>query len=465
MPRVVFFTMHSTTAWWTYLGSQLKFADAKVISDLRGEGDWSVVDDFYGFFRKGDAAAAAVAQFGEDVCDDIIFRCRVLRSLDRPLAMRMVGAMAQAVERAFNTLDPDLVISFTIDRYVMDVMDRIARRRGADFLEMTTSIIPNEVIFMRRGQLVTLWEPEEARVAEAASLLSSSTFAPSYVRDAKRFSPAKFWRVFGYFALRGAYFNLLRRIKRDPLNLHYVDALKRLKHKVRPGDVAVLKLFDTRWQEKAAAVPRERKVFLGLQLFPEASLDYWLRDKAMVQHDNAVVRYCEMFGAAGYRVLIKDHPLQFGFRQRELMQRLAKMPFVIMVPYDVPANLLLAECGISVTFTGTIGFQAALAGNCSVVSDPYYATEEHYVHVSKFEEIDGVVEKVRDWRAPADLDRARRDIVRHLARASVPGDYFTWRGFDPEDPSARAAAQPLVDTLNTYLPRFLRSSGAPAGGE
>jgi len=462
MPRVVFFTMHSTTPWWTYLGSQLNFADAKVVSDLRGEGDWSLVDDFYRFYRKDDAAAAAVDRFGEDGCADIIARCRVLRSLDRDRARRMVGAMTQAIEVAFDQLDPDLVISFTIDRYVMDVMDRVARRRGADFLEMTTSIIPNEVIFMRRGRLIPLWEPDEARIAAAASVLSSSTFAPSYVRDAKRFSALKFWKVFGYFALRGAYFNLLRIMRRDPENLHYLDALKRLKHKVRVGDVAVLDLFDADWQRKAAAVPKERKVFLGLQLFPEASMDYWLSDLAMVQHDNAVLRYCEVLGAAGYRILIKDHPLQFGFRQRELMQGLAKMPSVIMVPYDVPATLLLAECGVSVTFTGTIGFQAALAGNCSVVSDPYYATEQHYIHVRDFAEIDGVADAVRNWQPPADLERARLDIVRPLAQASVPGDYFTWRGFDRDNAAARAAAQPLVDSLNTYLPRFMRGRESAA---
>ena len=33
-------------------------------------------------------------------------------------------------------------MTFTIDRYVMDVMERIARRRGIDFLEMTNRSFP-----------------------------------------------------------------------------------------------------------------------------------------------------------------------------------------------------------------------------------------------------------------------------------------------------------------------------------
>jgi hypothetical protein len=461
MSRVVLFAIHSTTPWWTYLGSRLDFADAKILSDLRGDGDWSLVDDFYRFMRNGDAAAAALSRFGEEGCADIICRCRVLRSLDRPLAARMVGAMAQAIEHALDALAPDLVVTFTMDRYVMDVMDRVARARGIDFLEMTTSIVPNEVLFMRRGQLIQLREPEDARIESTAAALSSADFAPTYVRDAKRFGAARYWRIFGYFALRGAYFNALRHIRRDPLNCHYLDALKRLKHKVGIADVAVLNLLDRQWRDKMAAVPPERRVFLGLQLFPEASLDYWLRDPSMVQHDDAVVRYCEVLGAAGYRILIKDHPLQFGFRQRQLMRRLAKLPFVVLLPYDAPTNFLLAQCGVSVTFTGTIGFQAALAGICSVVTEPYYATNRHYVHVRDFAEIDTVVEKVRQWRAPEDRVRARSDIVRHLARGSVPGDYFTWRRFDSNDAQARAAVQSLVQTFNTYLPRFMRPRDCP----
>jgi hypothetical protein len=461
MPQVVFFTIHSTTPWWTYLGSQLDFADAKILSDLRGDGDWSLVDDFYRFMRKGDAAAAARSRFGEEGCADITCRCRTLRSLDPSLAMRMIGAMAQAIERAFDALEPDLVVTFTMDRYVMDVMDRIARARGIDFLEMTTSIIPNEVLFMRRGRLIQLWEPDDTHIESATAALSSADFAPTYARGAKRFGAARFWHTFGYFALRGAYFNALRHIVRDPLNCHYLDALKRLKHKVRIADVAVLNLLDTQWRDKMAAVPRERRAFLGLQLFPEASLDYWLRDPAMVQHDDAVVRYCEVLGAAGYRILIKDHPLQFGFRQRQLMQRLAKLPFVVLLPYDIPATFLLGQCGVSVTFTGTIGFQAALAGICSVVTEPYYAADRHYVHVRDFAEIDTLVERISRWRAPEDLDSARRDIVRHLARGSVPGDYFMWRRFDPNDAQARAATQSLVQSFNTYLPRFMRPHNSP----
>jgi hypothetical protein len=459
MPRLVLFTIHSTTPWWKYLGSRIDFADVTVLSDLRGEGDRSLVDDFYGFMAKGDAAAAAArARFGDDGCADIILRCRVLRSIDRTLALRMIGAMTQAIERAFDELDPDLVMTFTIDRYVMDVMARTANARGIDFLEMTTSIIPDEVMLMRRGQPVWLREPSNEEIEAAVAVLCKADFAPAYVRDVRRFSTRQFWRVFGYYALRGAFFNLWRFLKRDRFNIHYMDALKRLKHKVRFADVAALKLLDRNWESRLDEVPRERRVFLGLQLFPEASMDYWLKSPDMLAHDDVLVRYCEALGAAGYRIFVKDHPLQFGFRQRELFERLSKLRFVTLVPYDVPANLLIEKCAVSVTFTGTIGFQAALAGLCSVATDPYYATEDHFLHVRNVEEIGGLVDRLKRWRKPDDMVAARLEIMRHLASVSVEGDYFGWRKFDPENHAACQAVEPLARSLNVYLPRFLKSS-------
>jgi hypothetical protein len=456
MPRLIFFTIHRTTPWWKYLASRIDFADVTVLSDHRGDGDYSLVNDFYRFLSKGDAAPAALARFGEDGCADIILRCRVLRSLDRTLAQRMIGAMAQAIEVAFDDLDPDLVLTFTIDRYVMDVMERVSRSRGIDFLEMTTSIIPDQIMLMRRGRPARLREPSSEDIDAAVALLCEADFAPAYVRDAKKFSILQFWRVFGYFALRGAFFNVWRFIERDRYNCHYLDALKRLKHKIRVGDVAALRLIDAHWERRLEGVPREKRVFFGLQLFPEASIDYWLASQDMLAHDDVVVRYCEVLGQAGYHAFIKDHPLQFGFRQRELFERLSKLSFVTLVPYEVPADLMIASCAISVTFTGTIGLQAALAGLCSVVTDPYYATESQFLHVLDVDEIGGVVGRIAQWQRPKDLIQTRREIIRHFIAISVDGDYFGWKKFDPDSARARASADSLARTLNRHLPGFLK---------
>lgn len=449
--RLLIFTMHGTTPWWTYLGANVEFAQATVLSDARGDGDADVVDDFYRNYRAGNAASVARAVYGADGLDDIIRRCRVLRGIDRQQAADMVGAMHQALSQAFDRSKPDICLSFTIDRYVMDLMARIGAARQVPFIEMTASIIPNEVMFMQRGRLLQLWQPTDEEVDARTAVLHTPDFAPSYVLNSRRFGPMRYWQIYGYFALRGATFNAIRYWQRDPLNLHYLDARKNLPHKPRVADAAVLGMLDRQWRDRLESVPREKRVFLGLQLFPEASLDYWLRDRAMLEHDDVMLKYCEVLGARGFHLFVKDHPLQFGFRQRELLQRLRAKPNVTLVPYEVPAQLLLAECSVSLTQTGTIGFQAALAGLCSVVSEPYYSTPDHYIHCRTAAQIEDIVDRIVDWRRPDDMVGARRKLVRHLAGGSVPGDYFAFRRFDASIDTHRKAVEPLLGTLNLHL--------------
>ena len=99
MPNAIFFTIHNTTPWWSYLASRMEFANVSVLSDFRGDGDWSLVDDFYHFQRTGGAVAAARDRFGHEGCAEIILRCRSLRSLDPALATSMIGGMAFAIEK------------------------------------------------------------------------------------------------------------------------------------------------------------------------------------------------------------------------------------------------------------------------------------------------------------------------------------------------------------------------------
>lgn len=457
MTRVLIFTMHRTTPFWRYLASKMEFATATcVLSDSRNDGDASVASEFYRHLRSADAAEAADRIFGPEVTRDIVDRCRVLRSLDNALARRMVGAMARALTEAIDRFEPDIGLSFTIDRYVMDILERLLRRRGVPFLEMTTSILPDRVMFLQRGKLLSLRMPEDAEIEAAIGELGAPDFAPIYVRDARRFGWRRYWRIFAYYELRGVYFNILRHLRRDPLNLHYLDALKRLKHKVRWGDYKVLNYLRPDWESRIADIPVAKRVFIGLQLFPEASLDYWLEDPSLRDHDRVIVELADALGAAGYHVLVKDHPLQFGFRQRELIETLAARSHVTLVPYEVPGERLIELCGVCVALTGTLGYQAALAGKRSVVADPYYAVPGVFVRLRQFSEIAGIPAAIGRFSPAADPQEVRRRLVRHLLGGSLPGNYFGFRGFDSRDRGRCERLAPLVRSLNDVLPKLGR---------
>ncbi len=459
MADVICFSYHNTKSWWEYIANNLEFASSTLsVSDLREKIDISIVDDFYHNIKNKDCAHIAVNQFSQPVCDDIIRRCRVLRNIDKNKALSMIGSMWLIFDEIIKNEKPRLVISFIIDRYTSDILDRVLKSYNIPFLAMTASIVPDHVMFMDRGKLFNLREPAVEEVEQAKIHLVNDSFAPSYVSNSKKYTHSLYWRTFIYFKLRGLAFQIIRYLKRDTLNLHYLDALNHLSHKPGLLDYKVLRYQDHEWENKLNSTPPDKRVFLAMQLLPEASLDYWLDDLELLNNEEVVLEICSVLGNAGYQVFLKDHPLQFGFRKRDVIQKLAKLPFVILVPYDVPANRLIKECPTSVTFTGTIGFQSALVGACSIVSNAYYSDQENFIHFNNLNDIKKLPEKIAAFKKEKSKDSLSISVdslIKKILAASIPGDLFTFRKFNKNDPDHITRVQPLIDSLNKSLPAVL----------
>lgn len=461
MTDVMFYSFHNTAPWWKFLADNLNFTQsACVVSDIRGDGDICIVDSFYNNMRDKDCAKIASQHFSEVVCEDIIRRCRVLRNLKKTVALAMIGAMWLAFDEVIRNERPKLVMSFIIDRYVLDILERVAKSYHIPFLGMTASIIPEYVMFMDRGKLINLRDPEQNEVERSRTELLNESFTPSYVSNSKKFSLMKYWRTFIYFKTRGLVFNCIRYLKRDRLNLHYLDALNHLEHKPRLLDFKALNYIKQDWESSLAKTGKEERVFLAMQLLPEASLDYWIDDLALLDNEQIVIRMCKVLVGAGHTVFIKDHPLQFGFRKRAIFQKLAALPGVILVPYSTPANRLIKECSVSITFTGTIGFQSAVAGCCSIVSGAYYSDEQHFIHFHSLSDITLLPEKIRAYKEKNKEVINEKDIDQLLTKvlaASAPGDLFSFKQFNKDKPEHVKKTATLINSLNKYLPQFLKS--------
>lgn len=461
MAEVLFFSHHNTKSWWQYLADNLSFTQsARLISDLREKADICIADDFYNNFHTQDCERIALQQFSPSICDEIIRRCRVLRNLDKSRALNMIGSMWLIFDGIIRKEQPKIVVSFIIDRYVLDVLNRVLQFYQIPFIGMTASIVPDHVMFMNRGKLISVREPELIEIESSRKQLLNDSFAPSYVSNSKKFTRALYWRTFLYFKLRGLAFQFIRYLKRDRLNLHYLDALSFLAHKPRLLDFKVLNYLNNDWESRLKETAKKKRVFLPLQLLPEASLDYWLDDLSLLDNEKVVLQMCHALGKAGYVVFIKDHPLQFGFRKRAIIQKLMKLPYVVIVPYNVPATLLIRECPVTVTFTGTVGFQSVLAGACSIVSGAYYSNEKNFIHFHNLNDIDLLPEKIEKFLKNSATQITEQDIDALLTKvlaASVPGDLFSFKRFDKNNPEHIKRVQPLVDSLNQYLPQLMET--------
>lgn len=441
--HALIYAIHRTHNWWRFVGDHLGFA-ATVLTDRRGEGDRWVTDDFYRAYRRLYRRSAESSDLLEpDEIKEVIARCRALRWLPPRKAKAMALAMAEAMESALDEIRPTVVISFTIDSYVSDVLCRRAAARGIEHYELTSSALPDLCMVARRGVLCTLSaapDPEllEAKVHEMVDPLYKPTIFP----PPPTFTALRFLRILTYFRVRAAFFKAYAWYRRDRLNLHYLDAQPVLGHKPRYSDVGIVRRIDRDWRERMERFPKERRVLFPLQLFPEASIDYWVPDLGLVEYEDLLVEAASAFAAHGLHVMVKDHPLQFGFRQVELIDRLRQLPNLSVIPYEVSSNDLLGMVGACFTTTGTPGLQSAILGLKSIATPNYYTTgDEDFVLLRSRAEtptLPGRILKMPDPTAETLAARHRR-IVSKLLRGSFDADILSFQKFDPANPNPRAA--------------------------
>jgi hypothetical protein len=453
------FTFHNTTEWWRYVGSRLAFAgETVVVSDLP-DADVDINPAFHRYMRVAGIEEEALDAFGQEGCGDVILRCRLLRVLDRDVALRMIGAMWRTIQELLDRERPDVFLAFVVDRYILDLFERALARRGVRYVGIAIGVLPETCMFMARGEYLPVREPSDGEVETAVTAMAQPQFVPSYV-SGRRFGLVPFLSLYLRFTVRWLLFEAARVLRRLPYDYRYLTARSSASgFRVRLRDWGVMRFFRNGWRQALAATPFERRVFLALSVNPEAAIEYWLRNPGMIDYNVVLERLVNALDAGGFHIFVKDHPNQFGFRQVELFSALARHPAVSFVPYDVPGHWLIDRCRTTFTWTGTVGLQAAMAGRCAVVdASAYYFVEGLFVGVKDVADLDETPRKIEAFASSMPLSEARRIIARRLLRSSVPGDYTSWRGFTTNDPNGMRKADTLLNSLNIYVPILAKGS-------
>lgn len=171
-----------------------------------------------------------------------------------------------------------------------------------------------------------------------------------------------------------------------------------------------------------------------------------------------LVRAAKAFSDAGYLILVKDHPQQFGFRQIELIDRLKAHPNVVFLPYEVSGNEVVSLVSVNFTLTGTLGLQSALLGLKSVATPTYYVTDDDFVLFNQPEEIEQLPQRVEKATAPEPqaLHARQMRIISHLLRGSFTGNFFSFKRFRTE--KAEFAVKELARELGARLAIVVRKA-------
>lgn len=445
---VVIFAIQNTFYWWKCFAESLSDEfDTIVITEHKTDLIHSLKDRYYYFMNS----KSVKTKFSNQDLDEIWKRCRVLRSLQFEQAKRMIIGFENAYEEFFSSRKVDYLLSFPIDRYPMDVLERVAKRHGAKYLEVTVCLFKNTSMLLKRGVPLILPEgiPKSISYQDAYDTLISTSYKPVYVTKAKKFTKFKWIKRFIWQYARSIAFKGIMLIENDFKGLHYLDSQMYLKHKVSVLDINYEKYIDWDYQNILVSAPKSKNVILALQLYPEASIDYWVNDLGIVDYEPYILSFIEIMSKEGYNIFLKDHPLQFGFRQLDFIQRAKMNKNVYFLPYESDINQLVEYCGISMTTTGTVGLQSALKGLISIVTPSYYSNDKDFIIINSADEIAELPMKIKSFNTSFDIEERRNRIINHLYSITLNGDIFSFH--QRKDLDKNESLKDLIEGVRFYL--------------
>lgn len=396
------------------------------ISDFRGHGDWSLSDAFYRYYER---PPGRPPHLPAAMREDVIRRCRLLRQLPCSQAERMVDAMTLAIEEALDRAQPEIVVSMTVDSYVIDLLRFISEARGIPFFGICSFLLEGYFLVTGRGEYNPFRTPREEECDEALRMLRQPTHRAVYVppnATARR----KVFRRWIREAAKLVYFPLLRVLKRDPWNYHYRGSQATARERARLSNLLPWPYEDRDWETR---LHRHRGVvaYLPLQYHPECNTDYWWNAQEYLDYEEAVLKLLRALDG-DVLCLVKEHPNMLGYRAVEFYQHLQAIGRVMLVPSYVSSRRLIDASHMALTSSGSVGIEAVVGGKGVLTyGRPYYVYGRLFRSVlsdAQLAQLPGMVSSLLAESAPSDDEK--RALLRHIFSGCLPG--YVWKdAFSP----------------------------------
>jgi len=367
-------------------------------------------------------SAPPVPGFTAEDEDDVVARCRTLRSLPRPQALAMARAMASVIVEELERIRPVVVLSHMVDDYVTHLTAELARRRGLRFVGYAYSYFPGRIqaTLYANGTPHRLREPADGEVAETLAEISQRTFRQNYLQKDEYTRPRHFKAMLRYRA-KQVVFALRAWREKDPLHLHYL-CLPYVVERRHWRDFPSATDFHGDWRERLAGARQDKPVvYMPLGYFPEATIDYWIEDRRILAYQDEVLRICRELGRE-FRVVVKEHLHMLGGRSPDFYRALRDTPGVVSVPPLEFSNEVLAGADLVLMGAGSVGVEAHIRGKpiASFCARSYWfaASGATYLDLARIDTWPGLIRACLAGHRPPD-EAQRAEFVRECLRSTM----------------------------------------------
>lgn len=301
--------------------------------------------------------------------DNVVLRCRGLRDSNYMFARKLVFR-AFLFFQNFYLANPNikLIVSGTVDNFVMDVMHQLGRYYGIQFIGVTDSFMsPEYKLITVRGESSVFGNPTEDEVRNLYERIRQTALSPSLPSRGKAI-----WRAF--YALASYIFRLTIR------HFFYYRIQGKLAYEyvfspLLKGFSSLDQLLALRYLRTKSGLRLEkgkRYAYIPLHYVPEATTDYWIDDLYHVDYLASVLNTTRYLQTEGFEVLVKEHPAFYLARSSDFYKLLESQGCQILTPFITSVDVF-AMVDLVVVWNGSTGIEAIVHGKPVVkVTNSYY---------------------------------------------------------------------------------------------
>lgn len=418
-------------------------ADVVFISGFKRLDETGTTASYY------DRVCSALRRSSEDKLRDreVVQRCRLLRSLPEDEALAHVEATRSAVREALIRHVPDVLLSETCDQFLHDILFQEAEMRGIPAYGLVQTFVNGYFRASLRGERVPSRVVMDEECRTVLHQLLDRRYTPSMIARQRRSPSRAYARAWLSNIARVAWFSAMRRLRNEPYNYHYWASSRGI-YRNHVHFLPSGRIVDENWETRLAEQGKQ-KIFVPLQFFPEATIDYWVEDAGYINYPDALANLLGRLSER-FTIFVKEHPNVWGHRQPAFYKKLKKIADLVVVPSDEPAQRCLEECDATLVWTGSVGFEAALRGKpVLTISPTYYQSGSRFLRIELDTAADEIAAFIGKTEARPVSEVEQFELVRFLLEGLLPGRIQVDGSFNPANAEDAEAARAVGASLRS----------------
>lgn len=425
----------------------------KYFSEHKKVDECGVADDYYKnlkAFRSSNISDKLLKIFPADCVDEIILRCRLLRTLSRQDAERHIYAMSKAIFKMFEREAPSYIISITIDSFFLDLVERISRLFGAKFIGLSATFVNGYFRITSRGEATeTVCERAIERITDdILKLLLTNNYTPYFNKKAVDNPYISTTTRIAKNVFRPYYFYSKRLVSGELYNYHYWSSEVVSKQNLSLLPIETVANKD--WEKDVVQAKNKPLLYVPLQMYPECTIDYWCDSLEHIDYISGLLTIIERL-KRDFTIIVKEHPSVNGMRPKSFYRTL-KSKGVVIIPTKVHSNSVVNISDAVLVWTGSVGYEAALRGK-AVISPcrPYYASGPRFKNINNETKISEIQDHV-EWCATNQITNDEQyNMLKVLATRLIEGHFNVNGQFDNTNLSSQKNLKQVAKGIRCHI--------------